>query len=197
MGCTQSSVIEHNAMYCQYNIVYDPQTDPVLTYQVGAERKKQVHTKNNMHGGINQTLKQNGHKPEATCSGAITKAFENGMIDEPTKQYCQQVNKSGNAGNHYWGPKGAKPGKEVEGKPTALYPIFTYEVGPERQAKTDKKMNAHGGINQLLEKHGLEREDNFYCAIQVAYKNGLINRIQKVWYENINEKGNNGNHVWE
>lgn len=197
MGCTQSSVIEHNAMYCQYNIVYDNQTDSVLTYQVGDERKEKVHTKNNMHGGINQTLKQNGQKPEATCSSAIAKAFENGLIDETTKEYCQQVNKNGNAGNHYWGQKGAKEAKTVEGQPTALYPIFTYQIGQERKAKTDKKINAHGGLNQLLEKHGLAPEGNFYCAIQVAYQNGLINIIQKVRYEKINEKGNNGNHSWE
>lgn len=199
MGCTQSYVVEHNAMYCQYNVVFDDQSatyDSVLTYQVGEERKEKAEKKNNMHGGLNQMLKKNGYEPEGNCSGAIAKAYNNGLIDETTKDYCSQVNQHGNDGTHNWGQKGKKKPKAIEGSPTVLFPVFTYQVGPERKAKTDKKHNAHGGLNQLLTKHGLEPEGNFYVAIQVAYQNGLINKGQKSRYEKINLQGNDGNHEW-
>jgi hypothetical protein len=191
---SERTQVDFNTMYSQYTLT----SNPIFTYEIGAERKAKVEKKVNMQGGINQSLKANGCEPEGNCSDAIKKAYEKGLIDEETRDYCIQVNQNGNDGTHNWGQKaGNSKTKELVDNPKTLSnPIFTYKAGPERMIKISNKNNTHGGINQLLKKNGLEPEGVFYVAVEKAYHHGLIDEETRNQCHGVNLDGNVGNHKW-
>jgi hypothetical protein len=75
-------------------------------------------------------------------------------------------------------------------------PIFDYRMSATRQAKIDRQVNMHGGINQRLKENCLSTKPNSYEAIQKAYKHGLISTSTKEVCCQINKDGNDGKHVW-
>lgn len=186
------SAVHHNTMYCENTLI----SNPLYTYKIGAEREEKIVKKTNMHGGLNQSLKNHGHIPEGNCSNAIKKAYENGLIDEETRNYCTQVNQKGNDASHNWGPKKGET-KESDDEPKLLSnSIFTYRAGRDRMNRILSKANQHGGVNQQLRNKGLKPESNFKQAIEKAYKHDVIDKETKNNCQKTNSAGNEGNHEW-
>lgn len=74
--------------------------------------------------------------------------------------------------------------------------IFTYKVGPQRQAAAKEKQDMHGGINQVLRKNGIKPVDNCYQAIQICEKKNLLPADVIAKAKKINIAGNKANHKW-
>jgi hypothetical protein len=186
------SAFDHTTMYRKHTLI----ENPVNTYRIGSERQTKIQKKVNMHGGLNQALKKNGHEPEGNCSDAIKKVYEKGLIDEETRDYCTHVNQNGNDGTHNWGQEKSKVKQIVDNPKFLSNPIFTYRAGPERMNKINMKNNLHGGVNQALKKKGYEPEGNFKAAVNKAHKKGLIDKQTTENCHKKNLAGNVGNHEW-
>jgi hypothetical protein len=74
--------------------------------------------------------------------------------------------------------------------------IFNFKVDNDRKEAVVKQVNLHGGLNDLLEKHGHCPLETCKQAIERAFALGLIGMHTYKECIDINKKSNNAKHKW-
>lgn len=74
----------------------------VFHFKVDFARRHAIIKQINMHGGLNNLLRQYGHCPLESCKQAIEKAFGLGLIGDCTYKQCIEINQKANKAKHVW-----------------------------------------------------------------------------------------------
>jgi hypothetical protein len=98
----QFSLYANRNALCKKRTVVQCCRHDIFKYEVGSERKQDILKQVNMHGGLNNLLKRNGHCPLETCKQAIEKTFALGLIGLQTYKECIEINKKSNKAKHHW-----------------------------------------------------------------------------------------------